>query len=398
MISKTLKISLLILLALYFLYCVLDIAVNQKLYQWDFRMQYHAARLLAEGQNPYDEQAMQKALNTDKHTLWYAYPPATLWFYRLFTYTNFQTAYNLFLILKACAIIALVILWQKKFIPQLAGVWFYIFCLFVFNGTMYLDLESGNINMFEELLLWIGFYFFINRRLLPFCLFILLASCFKITPIAFLLLLPLTDSKKKYLYFLGSCAVFLAYFLIQYAASPMMFQAFLNGANATLTERGVHSPSTTAFVTSFFNLLSYAGLVIPLIFRYLILLVIIILILIVSVKALLKLKSVNTNDGRLMLLFFFCLAYALLHPRMKDYAYILLIVPSFYIISASGFSKTFPFLYALSVLSGKNIMPGFAMIYLFMWTYYPLILSVLIWGLYLYQIKVTMDRKGLYAK
>jgi hypothetical protein len=74
--------------------------------------------------------------------------------------------------------------------------------------------------------------------------------------------------------------------------------------------------------------------------------------------------------------------------RMKDYAYVLLLVPSYYIIKKPHFFRAFPFLFALSILTAaKNVtLPDMGSIYLVMWEYYPLLLAYLIWILYLQAI------------
>lgn len=385
------------LLALYFIYCIHYLFVNRQKYQWDFRMQYYAAKLFAEGKNPYDVEVLRETIknainSTDFDILWYAYPPVTLWFYRLFTLAEYNTAYNIFLILKVITIIGLVLLWRIKFLARKAGAGFYFFCLLAFNSAIFIDLTAGNINMFEELMLWIGFYFFLERRLLPFCCFILLAACVKMTPLIFLGMLLLTDNKKKYLHLFGSCTVFAGYMLIQYAVSPVMFRAFLTGAKeAFVIEKCLFTPSTLNIIKAGFIMLAQTkGILVPNILQLGLFGIVALAVILVSGRAYLVLKSLKTDDKEKIILFLVCIVYALIHPRMKDYAYVLLIVPSYFIITRSSYSKIYPFLFALAIISSENILlPGMAVIYDFMWFNYPLIIAYLIWGLYLYEIFST---------
>lgn len=389
--NKSLEKIFVGLLMLYFIYCVYYLFVYSQVYQWDFRMQYHAAKLFAEGKNPYDLEALKAATG---NALWYAYPPATLWFYRLFTLTEYNTAYNIFLLLKTGMIIGLVLLWRMKFVGRRSGAGFYLFCLLAFNSAIFLDMRAGNINMFEELMLWLGFYFFLECRPLPFCCFILLGASFKMTPLVFLGLLLFMDNKKKNLYFFGSCIAFLCYLLIQYAVVPEMFRSFLTGATNTLSEEGIYCPSTLLILREAFELLTKAtGIAVPEAFQLGLYYVVAAAIILVSRRAYFALESLKTEDKGKIILFLACLVYALIHPRLKDYACVLLIVPSYFIINRTGYSKIYPFLFVLAIFSAENItLPGLQIIYTFMWTYYPLVIAYLMWSLYLYEIFVSMKQ------
>jgi len=391
--NNTLKKIFVGLLFLYFIYCVYYLFADKQQYQRDFEMQYLAAKVFSEGKNPYDTEILKgDAGRSVWH--WYAYPPATLWFYRLFASTNYNTAYNIFLLLKTAMIIGLVLLWRTKFVGKQAGAGFYLFCLLAFNSAIFLDMRAGNINMFEQLMLWLGFYFFLERRFLLFCCFILLGASFKMTPIAFLVLLLLTDEKKKYFYFLASCAAFTVYLLIQYAATPEMFRAFVAGAKGVLVEYGLYSPTTIGIIKDGFELLlRTTGISMPQMLHPGLFYIIAAAILFVSWRAYRVLKSIEAEDKEKMILFLACLVYALIHPRLKDYACVLLIVPSYFIINRLKYLKAYPFLFFLMIISAANVtLPGLKTIYIFMWTYYPLVLAYLIWSLYLYEIFASRKR------
>jgi hypothetical protein len=383
--NRIFKGILVSLLFVYFIYCVYYLFVNRKEYQWDFKMQYYAAQLLTEGGNPYDIEALKAKTG---NPYWYAYPPATLWFYRLFTSAEYDTAYSIFLLLKTGMVIGLVLLWRVKFVAKQAGAGFYFFCLLAFNSAIFIDMRAGNINMFEQLMLWLGFYFFLERRLLPFCCFILLCAVFKLTPIVFLSVLLLTDNKKKYFYLFGSCIVFLSYLFIQYAASPEMLRAFFAGAKDVLVEHGIHSPSTVGIIKDGFEMLAQTtGISIPAAFQLGLFYIAAGAIILVSGRAYFVLKSLETEDKEKMILFLACIVYALIHPRLKDYACVLLIVPSYFIINRMSYLKVYPFLFFLVIISAANVtLPGLKIIYVFMWTYYPLVIAYFMWCLYVYEI------------
>jgi hypothetical protein len=85
--------------------------------------------------------------------------------------------------------------------------------------------------------------------------------------------------------------------------------------------------------------------------------------------------------------FLVCLLYALIHPRLKDYMFLLLIVPSYYIIKNTRHTKLAPFLFILFVLSCERlVLPIFSSIMSLVRDYYPLMIAYCVWGIYLYEI------------
>ena len=88
-----------------------------------------------------------------------------------------------------------------------------------------------------------------------------------------------------------------------------------------------------------------------------------------------------------MILFLICLVYALIHPRLKDYAYMLLIVPCYYIMKTTRVNKAFGFIFVLSILAAPHLLlPGFDILSALAWRYFPLMIAYTIWWLYLYEI------------
>ena len=370
---------------IYFSYCMYHLYINEQKFQWDFHMQYHSAEIFSEGGNPYNSEILKKVTG---NSLWYAYPPATLFFYRIFTAADYSNAYRIFLSLKIVILILLVILWRKTFLSEKSGYDLYLFIILSFNSTIFLDMRAGNINMLEEMMIWLAFYFYLNHKYFLFCVFILLSASFKMTPVVFIALILCTNYKNKYFLFANSAIAFLGYLVIQYAISPPMFLSFVKGANATLVEGGIISPSTISIIYNICNLLSReSGLPIPGYVPALIFTFVAFWILFFSAKSYILLRINRETENEKIILFLACLVYALLHPRMKDYAYMLLIVPSYYIINKTTYQKTYFFLFFASICSAENItLPGLSTVYFIIWSHYPLIIAYLIWGLYIFEI------------
>lgn len=266
-------------------------------------------------------------------------------------------------------------------------------CLLGFNGAIYLDIRAGNISVLEQFLIWLAFYFFLRRRLLLFCLFILIAAVFKITPVLFLVLLLLLRGKKKYIYILGSLVVFFAVLLMPYIGSPDLLADFIHNARV-LTDYGIKNPSTLVLIRHVVALFGRkTGIVVPHNAALALFFPIIAAIVLVSWRAYKVLRSVKPEDKERMTLFLACLVYALILPRFKDYSYILLLVPTFFILKRADHLKGFPFLFILATLSSRHIMlPGLNEFFGIFWEYYPLMAAYCVWILYVYHISVLKKR------
>ena len=374
-----------VLLVLYFVTLVLHISARYTDYQWDFRTHRKAGEIFAAGKNPYNPQVL---LAQEDASFLYTYPPITLFFYRLFARIPYKTGYHIFLIAKCILLVGLIYLWKREFLRQAAGPFFYLFCLLAFNAAVFRDFIAGNINLVEQVMLWLAFFFFLRRNLTWFCVLCLAAASFKMIPVFFLILLVFSDDNKKYIYFLASAGAFLAYLLAQFVIAPELFSGFMRNAWIVVGERGTIVPSTFTLLSDIFKWLSKsAGLMVPQALQFSIFLLFAAAVVFGSYKALMRLNRSNPEDKELILVFLVCLVYALIHPRFKDYAHMLLLPPAFYIIKNTRFPPAAPFIFFLSILVYPPfIVPGTEIIFSFFWKYYPLMVVYTIWGMYLYEI------------
>ena len=377
-------IGLFLLLA-YFITLVLHISANFEHYQWDFRTHRKAGEIFVSGQDPYDPNILFPQANT---TFLYNYPPVTLYFYGFLASFGYKSAYHIFLFAKCILLIGLFYFWKREFVKTDANFLFGLFCLFAFNSAVYRDLIAGNINLLEQVFLWVAFFFYIKQRLMLFCVFCLLAAGFKMTLSFFLVLLLLVDDKKKYHYFVGSGVAFFVYLLVQYIIVPEMSISAFRNAFAVVSERGGIVPSTFTLLSDIFKWLSNnAGVNPPQALQFAVLMVPVTAVVFLTFKAHVRLNSLSAENRPMINVFLVCLVYALIHPRLKDYAYILLIVPSFFIIMNSRFTKVNAFVFFLAIVAVPPfIVPGTEFIFTFFWNYYTLFVAYAIWGMYLNEI------------
>ena len=391
--KKLFKGLLLILLVCYCSIIVTNILAHRDIYLWDFKAYYYAAKAFILGQNPYDAKYVSEASGSIIF-YGYPYPPLTILFFELFLPLEYNKAFFIFFCLNCAFLVNIFLIWKNKFIEKGSSYLFFIFCLLAFNSTINLGLRAGNFTICEQFLLWSAFALFLENELLLFSLIIVLAASFKIQPVMFLFLLLATDDKRKYSYFIWSFFAFFFVLTLSYAFRPTLFHEFLNYISK-IDERGITNPSTLALIQDLLKMCKKNfGLVLPKITGFIIYVVAVTTLVVLSMRSFRLLKFIGTEKKK-MLVFLSCLLYALALPRFKDYSFILLIVPTYYIIMKTDRVKSYALFFILTIISAKYItLPGLGIVYNFIWKYYPLLIAYFIFGVYICEIS-QMYRKEM---
>jgi hypothetical protein len=361
--------------------------------QTDFLSMYTAASAFKSGVNPYDMAALGQMAHQDDVPI-YRYPPYTLYLFRPFTWFSFVAAARIFLLLKFVALGALLYLWHRLFdLTRYRGL-LWVLVPLAFNCTVIADFRSGNISVFEQLLIWTGFYFYTRKSLAGFGIAIVLAASCKLVPIALLALLATRWNKKSLAYGVLFGVAFLALLGASALAWPELFAIFWKnllhlGAQG---EHGNVDPSTRALISDaarWFQLKT--GHPLPIIIPLGILATLAAGVVAVSVIMFSRMKSSDSKSADLWRISLLCLSYALIVPRFKDYSYILLIPPAFYIITARKWinDPVLPFCGLLVIFTlrdfrfyGTILEPFFR----FQGEYYCLVLAWVLWGMCCYCI------------
>ncbi|MDP2941269.1 MAG: glycosyltransferase family 87 protein [Candidatus Omnitrophota bacterium] len=318
-------------------------------------------------------------------------PPIVLFIFRPFAKVDYSLLFNVYLILKCVLLTGLIYIWRNVFLNKQAGLMFYVLCVFGFNAAIYLDLRAGNINMFEQCLLWLAFFYYLKHKLIRFCVLLITASIFKLQPMLFIFLLLFAQDKNKYKLLLLSLAVFIAILLMQYLYDPRLFSHFIAGFVAfSGLERGIINPSTSALLRDLVDLLlkikdrnllnvvstiAYGIAIIPII--------------VISLLALARLKSADIKDKEKWAVLFSCSLYAVVANYFKDWSYILLIVPAYFIIKTTRISPKGLLLFIACLCVINVHLPGAAAVNNLFWNYYPLFVAYLVWYLYLNELRTT---------
>ena len=356
--------------------------------QQDLQVYYYAARAWLAGLDPYDN-AVLSVLAGRVIELPFVYPPFTLPLFVPLAQLSEPTAAALWVILKGALLAGLLALWRVHFAPPDARMaHLLLFCLLAYNTALFVDFSTGNTTVLEQAAIWVGLFFLLAGRPALFCLCIVLASAFKVTPLLLLPLLWLGRGRHRTLHL---ALALLAYALVSAAAAraaPALFQGFLRnllvqGANAG--ERGAVNPCSLALAQDLARLLTgrSSGL-----WPYLLYALPAIAVLWTTIRALRRLSRAAPTAGRARIALYLALcAYALILPRFKVYAYILLLIPTGYLALHPGIAKpagAFAYLLPLIGLPGARIplLPGLGPMQHYVAEYLPLLVATLTWALY----------------
>ncbi|HTX23778.1 MAG TPA: glycosyltransferase family 87 protein, partial [Steroidobacteraceae bacterium] len=225
--------------------CVYSIG-SDRLAQWDFQVYYSAAHAFASGKNPYVPIHPHPHLYGD---LIFQYPPLTLYLFQWTTLLSLASAKVLWLALKLLALALLAWIWHRDFERLEVSGWVVPFMALGFNAALLRDLVGGNISTFEQLGIWLAFGLLVRNR--PYWAAVTLAGVaqFKLLPIAFIALIPLTRPHDGWRPFFLGCAVFLGLLALNPVVSPDLTHNYLslfNNANLRMDDRGIVNPSSLA--------------------------------------------------------------------------------------------------------------------------------------------------------
>ncbi|HRZ87338.1 MAG TPA: glycosyltransferase family 87 protein, partial [bacterium] len=302
---------------------------------------------------------------------------------RFFTLFSYTTAFSVFLACKLGAVAALLWLWRTRFLDEGRSGLFFLFCLFAFNGALFIDLYNGNIAVFEQLLLWTAFGFLLNGRSALFCVFVLIAASCKITPLFFLALLLFAGDPKGKIYLAVSLGLFAGFHLSTFLAMRVEPAGFLQNAffaMGSAGEGGVINPSILSLVRELLRMFS-CGYPFA---QALLFAAAVSAVLWISCRAFARCAFAGRDDRLRFAVLFACVVYALVVPRMKDYSYVILIVPAFVIFwRCDGIGSAVPLIAMSSFCTRPDTLPLLNAGFMVAWKYYPLALAFVVWGLYL---------------
>ena len=192
---------------------------------WDFKNYYAPVKVMQAGLDPYDNNNFKIVFPDGQYKRW-QYPPIVLNYFAPFALLPYESARQLWLACNLIFAFFLVAVWHRYLVnlnPDALTCWF---ILLAFNGTFVWGLASGNIALFEQLLLFLGIGLFLQKRYILFATCVAFAAQFKLIPIAFLGLLLLTDPKPRWKALLVGLGLFSIVYSTNYLFYPDLVSRF----------------------------------------------------------------------------------------------------------------------------------------------------------------------------
>jgi hypothetical protein len=319
--SKAANRSTWLAVGLFLLSVVALCALGANRYLWDFRLYYQAGLAANRGIDPYNAEALAEIIPMAR-----VFPVSYPWFallpYRFLALFSWPDAILLFTAFKLAALGGLLFAWRRLFPNALRHALFPVFLVAAFNASLLLDLRSGNAALFETALLASSFIAYAARRHALFAILVALAASLKIAPIFFLSLLLFTPERSAWRSLGLGIVLFVAILAAPLLVAPEAFHGFLRNATAVIDERGSICPSTLPVIRDLGRLVGISAPVPEILF--------LLTALAVTALAAWTAQKLRHDPRRLVVIAVF--TYALIHPRFKDYAAVLLVAPAFHLL------------------------------------------------------------------
>ena len=301
--------------------------------QWDFKVYYFAAEAWRAGHNPYDPALLPPAAGVDVYP--FVYPPYLLALFWVFTLAPLGAALKVFLALKFALLGWLATIWARLLkSPPWQPAWV-LFLVFAYSSCIFVDFASGNVTTIEQCALWTGVAWLLAGRRWLFVGAVVIASLFKLTPILLLLVLLARPDRDRYRLVGAGFAMLGAVLLLTYAITPELTRQFLHSVTS-LDERGRINPALLALVRDAAAVIQRArGISINTGTQTAIYLILALGIAAATGRAVVRIGRSASTDRLELMLYIAMLGYALALPRFKNYSYMLLIVPTYFIATRS---------------------------------------------------------------
>jgi hypothetical protein len=342
-------------------------------YQWDVMVYWWGGRAFAHGVSPYGPIPQQPAY------LHFVYPPLVAAAFAPLAVLNVSASKVLWLALKLAAFVATVRIWRRHVAAEQSAVPALFYYTFAFGSAVLVDFTAGNIAIFEQLLLWLGFAALLSRRWWTFALLVVVAAQAKLTPIFFLGLLLVIDERPRWAPFLGGALLFALCIGANAVVLPGQTREFLASISA-LGERGWGDPSTLGVMEDLVDQLRGLRLPLPAVTARLLYLGAIATVFGLTVRWWRARRAAAAHDPILTVLVTLAL-YALVMPRMKDYSYVVLLPVGWYALATHR--ELTASLAVLAVLVPRPVpqlklwLPMVPQVY----TYAPLIAALVLWSM-----------------
>ena len=301
--------------------------------QWDFRVYYFGAQAWRAGLDPYDPRVLPAELFGTGFK--FNYPPYALALFSPLTHLSVVHAMQIFLVVKLAALAWLLTIWSRLLRTGIADPLWIVFLLFAYSSAIFVDVISGSVTTFEQLLVWLGVGALLDRRYGAFAAAIVVASLFRLTPIALLVAALVLPDRRGIRSVAAGLASAAAIAVTTALVAPQLTRGFLRSLPTNFGERGWLNPAALPLADDLSAMIAQARHVAPSPTLALAIYGAIVAAVAVPTIATVRRIARQADAPHDALIYFVFVATALVLPRFKNYSYMLLTVPTYYIATHS---------------------------------------------------------------
>ena len=296
-------------------------------FQWDLGVYWWGGAAFRAGRSPYG------AIPGQPVYLHYVYPPITALLFAPLAHLSVGAAKVLWISAKAVAFWSTVRLWKRATGVRMTIVPPIFFFTFAFGSALLVDFTAGNIAVFEQLVLWLGFVALLAQRPRVFTVAVVFIAQFKLTPIFFLGALLVIDEKPRWRELIEGSVLFGLLLLCNLFYRSQLPEFF--ASISALNERGWGDPATLGVMQDLVDQLQGLGISIPGPTAYVLYGGAAAAVLYYTFQWWARQRARGTIN-RVEVVLVTLVVYALVMPRMKDYSYVALLPAAWYVLARTS--------------------------------------------------------------
>ena len=369
--------------------------------QWDFRVYYHSTQAWLAGQDPYDTASLPADLRGAGFK--YNYPPYALGLFAPFARLSLPRARLVYIAVKLAALAWLIHLWGRMLGASAADPAWILFLVFAYSSAIFIDVVSGSVTTFEQCLVWLGAVALVEDRYWIYVAAIVAAASFRLTPLALLVVCFAARDGRGARYVAGGLAAFAAIFALTYAVAPRLTIEFFQSIPKNYGESGRLNPASLTLVTDAAALLERTSHVaIPAALQVAGYAAIAAAIAGATWLIAARVAKSGAANRVEIVLYLVAIAQPLVLPRFKNYSYMLLIAPTWFIATRSTRLRSALPLLVLACLPVYSWITSADKI-AFIANYSQWLIAAGAWTLFLYEVRAggllarAADRAALSA-
>ena len=352
--------------------------------QWDFRVYYHSTQAWRAGLDPYDTSSLPADLRETGFK--FNYPPYSLALFTPFASLPLPRARLAYIAVKLAALAWLIRIWSRLLGTSVVDPAWVLFLAFAYSSAIFIDVVSGSVTTFEQCLVWLGVAALVADRYWLFVAAIVLASSFRLTPLVLLAVCLAARDGRGVRYLAGGLAAFAAIFALSYALAPRLTIEFFQSIPKNYGESGRLNPASLPLVTDAASLLERTShVVVPQALQLIAYLAIAVAVAVPTWMAAARIARSGAANGLELVFYLAAIVQPLVLPRFKNYSYMLLIAPTWFIATRSTHLRSALPLLLLACLPVYSWITSADKITLVA-NYSQWLIAAGAWALYLYEI------------